>query len=160
MRNRRGQVAVIDFFIALGLFLIMLMVIIFEWNLYSRNFNDNIDYNVMVAKTGYIGDVLVGTEGIPSDWNYTDVTLPGLVSWQDRNLSASKVMAFKNLTSDEIKDMFDVKLYAINFSLVYSNGSRIFSLGTDVSAENIIVNTRRYATYNNETVYLDVQIGD
>lgn len=158
--SSKAQIEVIDFFVALGLFLIMLLVIIIEWNLYSSNLNDNIDYNTMLVRANQVADFLVTSEGIPANWTSDDdVQLPGL-ALIDRNISSQKVDYFIDLTSADVIEFFKLRSYSYNFSLVYVNGTMIAGSGQDLSTSNTTVNVRRYVTYGNRTAYLDFKLGE
>ena len=63
---RKAQIASIDLFIAITIFLILAAITIYTWNLYNTRFNESLEYEKMQLITFQITDLLVKHPGYPS----------------------------------------------------------------------------------------------
>ena len=151
----KAQAAVIDLFIALFLFMIMLSTTIYTWNLYITRLNEDRENTEIIMKAFQATEALVKNEGIPANWNLTNVNLAGLGI--DRILFSDKVDLFFNLSEDKIKDIFKIQLYDFNITLKYINGTKIKEKN-NLEGEKYN-NVKRYALYKNEPAILEFKIG-
>lgn len=92
----KGQLFSGDIAIAMMVFLFSLAMVFFLWN----DVTDDINRAENLRRMEKIGseaiEQLIRTPGIPEDWNYFTVEVPGLAS-DDRVINESKALAFIDL---------------------------------------------------------------
>lgn len=156
LQSSKGQVAITDMFIALFIFVILIVFIASIWNQYNLKLDDTIVYEDMITKTFQISDVLIKSPGYPKIWNSTNVEVIGLAE-NDRMLSNEKVGNLTNMTIDKIKENFHLGPYKFNFTLKTVNGNEIASKGEPL--DGLIVNIKRYVIYEDEEAVMELALG-
>ena len=108
IQHKKGQVAVLDLFIAALIFGIIVTAIMFTWNSYTVKIQNQIDYNTNLVRAYHISDLFVRYPGKPSAWeHYYDLSedpieILGLAN-QDHIIDVDKMSAFMNLSYDYVK---------------------------------------------------------
>ncbi|MEK6957978.1 MAG: hypothetical protein AABW99_03300 [archaeon] len=100
--NQKGQAVLLDFAMALFLFMIMWIFITSEFNVREAEAIRANDFGTMRARADYLLEGLVKTRGIPENWEtltLEDASSFGLAK-TDRALSEAKLAAFSNFSSD------------------------------------------------------------
>ena len=129
LKGKSGQAVIIDFFIALFIFILLVSMISIMWNKYNFELNQKVTQKDMWLKTYHISDILVHTPGSPSAWenvdwenNFNDINdlieTVGLVSF-DRSLDSDKIEEFVNLTNNytAVKGLLNIEGYQLYFRL-------------------------------------------
>jgi len=137
---RKAQVASIDLFIAITVFLILSVATIYTWNLYSTRLNESLNYEKMQLITLQITDLLVKNPGFPSGWeeNINNLDVIGLAQ-DDRVLSQDKITAFIDLGYDVSKEKFNIEYYDYKFRLRDLSNNTLQESGQDFAGDTSIV---------------------
>ncbi len=154
----KAQIAVTDLFIAIFIFMTVIISIFVTWNIYTNRLEQRIDYSNIISNAVQISDILVKTQGKPVNWelNNTTVEIIALAS-SDRNLSERKVNAFITLDYNMTKDLMNIKRYNFKFKLVNVNNSALIEYGQN-STGNTTISIRRIVLYGNATAFMDFML--
>ncbi|MBU2638021.1 MAG: hypothetical protein KJ955_03545 [Nanoarchaeota archaeon] len=154
---RKAQIASIDLFIAVTIFLILLGVVLHAWNIYNLRLQDNIEYEKMQLKAFHVSDLLVKSPGYPFAWEDSGpAEVIGLAS-SDRVLSPEKVSAFIAMDYDESKQMLKLSPYEYSFRIKQLSNNLTSSSGLPMAGE-LSVTAERYVTYNDEKAIVQITI--
>lgn len=147
---RKAQIASIDLFIAITIFLLLAAATIYTWNLYTARLNENLEYEKMQLIVFQITDLLVKNPGYPSAWeeNPTNLEVIGMAQ-DDRILSQDKITAFTKLNYDTSKEKFNIELYDYKFRIKDLSNNMIQESGQNFTGDTSIV-IERYVLLNNE----------
>lgn len=156
MFEKKSQIVSTDLFFAVSVFVIIIAMIFFSWNLYYERIDERIIYGDMMANAFQVSDLLVKSKGTPSLWNSTNVSVVGLAS-SDRNISSQKLHSFINVPYDELKKLFNIERYEFYFRLKHLNGTPIDSHGKEFDG-TYSINTRRYVIYENQKAIIDFRL--
>lgn len=146
----KAQIALIDFFIAFFLFVIVISATIYTWNLYLTRLNEDMENNEMMIKAIQTTEVLVKSSGVPTRWSLSNVTLVGLAE-SDRILSTEKVDLFVNLPESQIKNIFRIQLYGFYFAIMGMNNS-IINMTQYMEEQDLHIAYYQKETYMDEEV--------
>lgn len=148
---RKAQLASIDLFIAITIFLLLAAATIYTWNLYNRRLNENLEYEKMQLTAFQITDLLVKNPGHPDGWedNPINVGVIGLAQ-DDRILSQNKITAFANLDYNTTKERFNIEPYEYKFRIKTLSNSVIQESGQNFAGDTSIA-IERYVLLNDET---------
>lgn len=149
MRMKKAQVMMTDLFMALSVFLILLVAVISFMIVYDRRISSNMVYEDMRMKAMQIANFLVKSPGIPDDWenNVSSVAAIGLAS-APLILSEEKVVNFTYLDYQMVKTLLNIRHYEFNFLLMDTNNTILFSKGIESSNESISIS--RYVRFNDK----------
>ena len=155
---RKAQVASIDLFIAITVFLILLASTIYTWNLYNTRFNENLEYEKMQLIAFQITDLLVKNPGYPTGWEESpnSVSVIGLAQ-DDRVLSQDKINAFVNLDYNLSKERFNMELYDYKFRVKSLSNNVLYQSGQNFDGDTAIV-IERYALLDDEATIMEFTI--
>ena len=147
---KKAQATFTDFYTALLIFVVLLMLLFFLWNKFSVRLDATQEYNEMIGKAYHISDLLVKNQGKPLLWENDpgNAETIGLV-YSDRNISLAKLNNFTNLDQKKTKDLLSINPYEFYFTVNTLNGSNITSYGKEFSGD-VSVNIRRYVLLENE----------
>ncbi|HLC92760.1 MAG TPA: hypothetical protein VJH23_03560 [archaeon] len=145
----KGQALIVDFSIALMLFIIMWIFISTEFN---SQFSDSLkasEIDSMHLKADYALETLVKTQGSPSNWEAlgaADVNSIGL-AYADRDISEQKLTSFVNFSGsyDELKEKIGVGETDFYFTF---EGNVNASAGLPPGGDADRVIAQRIVTYN------------
>ncbi len=152
--TRKGQVAIIDLFIAIAVFIILITITTLTWDLYNIRLDIRIDYDDMMIRAFQISDSLVKSSGYPGDWEKTsNPSIIGLAE-ADRVLSKDKVSKFTSLNYNNVKDKMKINLYDYYFLIRNAGGDPIITSGVSPSG-NYVVNLARIVVYDNEPAIME-----
>src|SRR3989344_297961 len=152
MKHRRAQISAFDFILASSVSVIILVLVAATFFLYERKINEFVLYNDLSTKTFQVSDVLIKSEGVPSNWNSTNVNIIGLAS-EDRVINVDKLNNFIDLSQQEIKDKMATN-YDIYFNLTNITGKSIASIGNPPAGIRSVV-IKRYVMYENEEAIME-----
>ena len=154
MRNKKAQIVTTDLFIAIVIFTIIMSIIIISWGRYTAKLDDRLNYDEMQSRAFQISNLLVKSQGSPSNWeNGGNAESLGLAS-RDRILSSSKVDAFANLSYGNITKLLGIRNYDFYFKLKDFENNTLVLVG-NIPAGNFAVNLRRYVIYENEEAVME-----
>jgi hypothetical protein len=132
--SKKGQVFTMDFALSLFGFLMVFLVLIGLWNLYSTRLQDNIEYEEMQLLTFQIMDVLTKTQGLPNDWENDPVNLEVIgLKYRTGVLDQNKIDAFLALSDDQVKQKFNIERFQYNFKIVDDNNVILDSIGVETN---------------------------
>lgn len=164
--NKKGQVAVLDLFIAAVIFGVLVTTIMLTWNEYNVRIEEHIDYNDLVIKAVHITDLLSQYPGKPTGWEGPRVFLPkrntittiGLAS-DEGIIDENKLDRFLNLTYNETRDIFNIKSYDYFFKIIKVDGSNFSpSIEKGILTNKTIVSIRRLVIYKDDPAILQFQL--
>lgn len=153
---RKSQIAVTDLIIALSIYVILILFVVFTWNRYTMILQDDFNYNVMEITAFQVTDLLVKSGGEPEDWEKDpgSVEVIGLASF-DRNISAEKVDAFlNNISYRNASKLLGTAYYNFYFQIKHINGTRLREYGIS-STNRSVVNVQRLVSYKNEKAMVE-----
>lgn len=165
MGPKKGQVAVLDLFIAALIFSIIVTAIMFTWNSYNVKIEDQIEYNTNLVRAYHISDLLVRYAGKPSAWeHYGDLSedaieIVGLAE-RDHIIDPDKLNSFMNLSYDYVRTKLKINEYQFYMDLKHINGSDFnppIEFGNQTN-ESSIISLRRYVIYNDTEAILGIWI--
>lgn len=155
---RKAQAVITDLFIALAIFVMLIVIIVYLWNDYSTRLSEDVEYERIQLIAYQITNQLIKTQGVPKAWekNPSSFSEIGLAT-SDRKLSAEKVDSFVNLPYDTVRDALNLEGYGYSFKIkTLSNKALKSSGGTPEETET--VGLERYVIYNNEKSILEFKI--
>lgn len=157
--KKKAQVWTLDFIAGLLIFIVIIFIVIAT----LRNYvNNDDDYADIVRESDHISSMLVG-DGFPSDWNSTNVLIPGIAD--NNRINSSKLDSFDELTYSRQKTLLqntgEFVFYFYNGAII--NESQCFrgyalpgcTLAIPDSAENV-AKTERVVILNSSIVKLVV----
>jgi len=162
MLTRKAQIWSFDFVMALTIF----TIVIFVFFQYSLGFNlFDTDSNKLISDVTFLSNHLV-SEGIPANWNCSDVNLIGLTDGNNR-LNSSKFLYFYNLSLTDyystkrlfsITTDFQVSFFDSNDNELQIDG--INKIGKNLSNENPknLISSIRFLYYNSSIIKMLVQV--
>lgn len=155
---RKAQIASIDLFIAITIFLILLGVVLHAWNIYNMRLQDNIEYERMQLAAFRASDLLAKSSGYPPAWeeNPAAAETLGLAS-SGRILSASKVSAFISMDYDASRQKLKLMPYEYRFRIKQLSNNVTTGSGVPASGD-LAVSTERYVSYNNENAIMEFTV--
>ncbi|MBL7100753.1 MAG: hypothetical protein ISS23_02240 [Nanoarchaeota archaeon] len=147
---RKAQIASIDLFIAITIFLILAAATIYTWNLYTVRLNESLEYEKMQLIVFQITDLLVKSQGHQTGWeeNPANVGVIGLAQ-DDRILSQDKVTAFTNLDYNLSKERLNIEPYDYKFKIKTLSGSVVQESGLAFDGDTSII-IERYILLEDE----------
>ena len=143
--SKRAQIITIDFVGSVVIFMLALIGLIVMWNIADIQFSTNNEQEELISKAIKVTDLFVESQGIPTNWNETNVKVIGLVS-SDRKVDSNKLTAFKNMTYGQQRDLLNIKSYEFYFKLIDINGGLITIDGRTMEIGNPIPNQERTIT--------------
>ena len=146
--TKKSQIFTTDFFIAFFIFSVLLIITMISWNDYNSKLEKNIESDILETKAFQISNVLVKSEGSPTNWDYDDVLVIGLAEF-DRILSIDKVNSFVSFPINKTNDLLQTHNFNFSFILKETDGDIIFDYGYNISNPKRSVSVRRYVVYNN-----------
>ena len=159
--HKRGQIFSTDLIISATIFIILISFIFFIFTRYQAKLNENINSNDIGIKAIQISDLIVQSNGDPSNWekDSSKINTIGLVS-NDRKISGSKVLEFIKLNYNTTRDKFNIRSFDFYFILKELNSASTSINGTIIksgkfpnsAAKNIITIKRLVLYGQNEKV--------
>ena len=152
----KGQIIMNDLFIALSLFLVVIVFTVLLFNNYSVHLNEEIETNDMLITAFQISDVLVSNSGYPSKWeeNISSTKNIGLAT-KDRIISKDKLNNFTNLDYDTSRGLLKL-YYDFYINLKDLDNNTIASYGY-INGEKV-VNVKREVFYEGEEAILEFAV--
>lgn len=153
-RNKKAQIVTTDLFIAVVIFTILMSIIVVSWGRYTTKLDDKLNYEEMQIRAFQISNLLVKSNGNPSNWeNGGNIESLGLAA-RDRILSSSKVDAFVNLSYGNITKLLGIRNYDFYFKLKDSENNSL-ALKGNIPSGDFAVSLRRYVIYENEDAVME-----
>lgn len=109
--KRKGQTLSPDFILSLAIFSIILVLSFTLWEISYNKSNWLYNNRQMQNKVQYTTDYLLNTEGIPNDWNSSNVVMIGLKKDDSSALDIDKIINFKLLNYTESKRLMGLNAY-------------------------------------------------
>ena len=150
--NQKGQIALLDVFLACVLFILLFVAIT---ALYNQRINELIELkkNDQLKESGSKAfDVLVKSYGIPENWSLSgnDANVIGLLQ-NSHTIDLQKWNALKNMDYGVAKQKLGLSSFEFNLELRNKNQFLIDEIGLDANTGNVLM-LQRVMDYNNESV--------
>ena len=161
MHKKNAQVFSIDLIIALSIFLIAGAIVVVALYEFNNDADEKNKFNNMYITAVKASDILVKSEGLPKDWNSSNLTVIGLAE-SDRVISPSKVNRMINLSYNVTRRNLGLYPYEFYIALKNITGSKIIEYGnnfTDEAGAIRVISSRR-VVYNGEAAIFDLQVWD
>jgi len=155
---RTGQVWSLDFIISIVIFLSALMPLLFLWSYVNAQQQQQILFDETENIALAVSDALLRTEGMPSSWNTTDVSVIGLAS-EENILNATKVSYLLAMGSSDYNRTRTILSGGYDFFLNITdlNGTSYGIIGSK-PANRMVIPVERYGIYNERIVKLEFAI--
>lgn len=147
-REGKGQVFLPDFVSSVVIFSFILFFFMLGWNtLIADNFPENREEMVLNAERSQ--EILLNTDGYPSDWNTSTVVVPGL---KDSGLiSLQKFIELKNVSESRrnkmLKNAFHNMTLRQNGSISSFKGTSL-TFGSEINRSEDLIVLRETVTVN------------
>lgn len=132
---RKGQTFTADFFFSVVVFVFIINILYLATNNAQSNTAD-LESDLMQKKVFYITDTLVRTGGHPSDWNSTNVELPGLVE-SSNIIDLCKIAEFGNISNSNLTYMWGLVDY--DFNLTIKSDTVYMTFGNDINMSSTFI---------------------
>ena len=134
--------------ISIGIFLIVIAILLIAFNRISDQSRQEDLGNDLESGSLFATDVLMKTEGFPTNWNNTSVIVPGFL--ENGTLSKNKISNFVHLDYNRAKYMlglsgfdFNMTVTSLNGSIIFDNNGNRLEYGTQlIQAERLSVTDR------------------
>jgi hypothetical protein len=155
IRKKRGQAAVTDLFVAIGIFIVLITITSVLWNLYNVRLVNRLEYDDLSIKAFQISDFLLKTPGNPDNWDYLvleedvgpdDIVYVGLVEGELR-IPKNKTIALAELNESGISEVFRAQQYRVGIRIRNANGTEIYNVGKVSGTSKFSVNLGRNVLY-------------
>ncbi len=131
---KRGQAVIMDLFVAISVFIVLLTILIITWDLHTIRLTSRVEYDELILRTLSISDTLVKSEGFPFDWeNSPSSTLQIGLAQSDGVLSTDKVTVFainQQPSEDSVRRLLKTSSYKYYFAVRDFDGTVYASRGT------------------------------
>lgn len=155
MKHHKGQIIAIDFMLTMAVTAIIIILLVSTFIFYEKKIDESTSYNLMLTKAFQVSDILIKTQGSPTNWNASNVDVIGLVS-EDRMISSEKLNQFINMPEQDIKKRFTMN-YNFYFNLKNTGGNSLASVGTIPSGTRTVV-IKRYVLYENDKTIMEFAV--
>jgi hypothetical protein len=155
IREKKSQAAITDLFIALAIFVVLIIVTTTIWNLYNVRLRNRMSYDDIVIKSFQVSDMLLKTAGNPSNWDsmywnnedfspaeVESIIYPGLME-KDLFISYDKIKALREFNESNIKKKFHAGQYNFGIKVMNSTGGMMYSLGHSGGTSKFSINLAR-----------------
>lgn len=113
-KKSKGQIFTIDYAIALIIFIFLILLSIKV----IIGIQPKYEYDTLIRENTYISEQLV-KEGYPSDWNTTNVIIPGITD--NTRLNETKLSQLDNITYERLKTLMHT---TSDFAFFFTNGTQ------------------------------------
>lgn len=157
--NRKGQINSFDATFAMLVFILALVFIIAFWFTSISSMQNTISRNRLEYTALSISDVLVKSQGLPSNWEQdpSNTHMLGLATYPNV-LSESKLSNFTNLSYSTAKDLLNLDSEEFYFYVEYLNGTRVYESGNSSLTGDNIITVRRFAVLNGTKVRMGLSV--
>ena len=154
-KKKKGQAAITDLFVAIGIFIVLITITSVLWNLYHIRLINRMDHDDIVVKTFQVSDLLLKTSGSPDNWDYlvleddatsADIEFIGIID-EEYKIPYDKINALRVLGEDEIKEVFHAGQYRFGLRIKDAESVIVFSVGKMSGGGKFSVNLARDIMY-------------
>jgi hypothetical protein len=152
--HKKGQVAVLDLFIAVLIFGIIVATVMFTWNSYNSKIDDRIEHNTNLLRAYHVTDLLTKYPGKPSNWENCfeeGATILGLAK-ADRIIDQNKLFSFLDMEYNLTRDKLSINNY--NFYFKLENQDVLYEKGLKINDSSTVA-IRRIVIYNEVETNMD-----
>ena len=121
-KRRKSQVLSPDFIMSIIIFSVILGLGIMLWNTSCEKLTRYDDTEQMQKKVLYVSDILLNTQGVPQNWNTTNVIMVGLKENNTDILDTDKIISFKMLEYNHSKEVLGLGSYEYFINITDPNG--------------------------------------
>lgn len=147
MFNKKGQVVITDLMVSIFIFIFIVLLIFSLWTFHNVRLQDNLNFEDMQTKAFQISNVLVKSQGDPSNWenNHSTVSVIGLAQ-DDRILSEAKMNNLTDMSYGNVSRLLKLGKYNMSLNISDLSGNTLASFGEYKEGETV-VEIRRYVLY-------------
>ena len=157
MLTNKGQLFSYDFLVAVSIFMLLISIGI----LYTQQFFSDLGFakksKELEKKCLDVSNILL-SEGIPPNWNPSNVKLVGLAT--DDSLNETKVQNLMAMDVNQVKEMFGIPSYGLRIRVYTLNGTTLLLFGNNASSYNHMAVFKRFTILDEQPVVLEVWIWD
>jgi hypothetical protein len=121
----RGQIISSDFMISIAIFLLVLSMVIPVYMQMSNDMRERSEFESMQTTLIYSSGALMKTQGLPNDWNSTNVSMIGIAD-QDGKINQTKIRNLMQTDTETVKTLLGISGY--DFNITFRSGN--FSMMT------------------------------
>jgi len=159
LKGKKSQAAITDLFIAIAIFIVLIIVTTTLWNLYNVRLINRMAYDDIVIKSFQVSDMLLKTPGNPVNWEneYWDnlgfdqteidgIRYPGLIE-RDIFVPYRKIRALEDFNETSMQEKFHAGQYRFSIKVVNLTGDTINSFGNPGGSSTFSINLARSVMY-------------
>lgn len=151
--SRKGQIWSLDFAMSVMIFSLLIVMLFFSWSyLYNQNLRQ-LEFADIENMGLVVSDSLIRGQGVPADWNATNVQTIGLAE-TDNVLDTGKVVTFFSMNYLDARPLIGVSRYNYYIEMSDINGTLITYGGMNLtqgfypSGAVMVVPVERFVIYN------------
>ncbi len=110
----KGQIFAYDFFVSVLVFTSLILIFNFTWLYLEEQTRAKIEFGEMQEITFFVSDILIRSQGNPSDWNETNYAMLGLAK-EENILDYEKLKMFHKMNYSSAAE--GTTVYPYNFTL-------------------------------------------
>ncbi|MDI6798520.1 MAG: hypothetical protein QMD12_00775 [Candidatus Aenigmarchaeota archaeon] len=150
----KGQIIAVDLIVSLVIFVTAFVIALIAANRVTDQIKMSYEINLLDKKVQRISDVLIRTEGLPSNWNEVpedEIRSIGLAEYE-YILNYSKIDRFRNIDAEKVRKLLgtgEYKFYVSITNITQGNFPEgAITAGNEPSNAEVIVSINRYALIN------------
>ncbi len=155
--SRSGQLFTSDFVISAFVFIILLNLAVFTWNMAYDRQDRFTEEDLMQRKAFHITSILVRTPGYPDDWTTSTVELIGLAE-PDHVIQDAKVDEAAALDYDRMRALMDTIPFHVHITLNATGYVRTLGNAPPAEPEDLVVERRAVLVENGTTTRGTVEV--
>ena len=154
--RKKGQAAITDLFVAIGIFIVLITITSILWNLYNIRLQNRMIYDDLVIKGFQISDLMLKTPGKPDNWDVlilsdditdvNDIYYVGLVEGELK-IPRNKTLGLSKLEEENISRIFHAGQYRLGIRIRDADGGDLYSVGRVSGSSKYSVNLGRNVMY-------------
>jgi hypothetical protein len=159
LTNKKAQTLTYDFFIAMGIFFIILTIIMGYWH-YSMLQMQEISEKNKAVNTLFLSSQTWFKEGYPKYWGVTDVRELGMSN--DYAINRSKMEMLSVLGYSKIASLLNLGVYNLQYTIHNASNSTLFQFpsGVDLTSAKNIYKIERLGILDEKPVNIRTIIWD
>ena len=151
--SNKSQVLVYDFFVALSIFLVAIMLLLFNWNLSLEEISERKRIEYLSSDLNKIAAIF-DKEGFPLYWNSENVKEIGLLNGFEINWT--KLISLKDLGYSKVASL--LALSSNYYLRLYNSSNKIFEFGKLPSNTSTSFRLDRIGILNKTLVRIEIVV--
>lgn len=157
-KSKKGMSMVLDLFIALTIFILVLITIMLLFNFYSNRLQEQVFREDFRDKASMLAEILL-SEGDPVNWESTNVEVIGLTN-ANGQISQSKWDELELVGYDQAKSKFGLAAedFVIRIGVIEGEFIGTYGLADADLVDKEVVAFNRITSYENQAARLEVKV--